>query len=82
MLLIVRTLREGYCEQKLLQSHPHERVPELENVGSLTFLYEKLTQKHVSRRSYQDENTQRSVCLYTLVSDACESALSKQRESP
>lgn len=60
----------------------HTRVPSLEDVGSLTLLYEKLTQKHLSHRSYQDENTQRSVCLCTLMSDACEAALSKQRETP
>lgn len=60
-------------------SFPHTRFPELENAVSLAFPYEELTtQKHVSRRSYQDENTYHSVCLYTLVSDACEAALSKQ----
>lgn len=49
---------------KICCSLTHTRVPELENVVSLAFPYENLTQKHLSHRSYQDENTQHSVFIH------------------
>lgn len=61
---VVRTLQEGYMNKNCC-SLTHRRVPELENVVSLAFPYEKLTKKHLSHRSYQ-------------VSDAFEAALSKR----